>query len=54
MRAFSITCQLSHLGRVSLRTVAEVNTAIGVQVAEITYTAARGEMLFAGRHREEA
>lgn len=41
------TCQLSHLGRVRLRTVAEVNTAIGVQVAEITYTASSGDLLFA-------
>jgi hypothetical protein len=41
------TCQLSHLGRVSLRTVAQINVAIGVQVAEITYTAASGELMFA-------
>jgi hypothetical protein len=41
------TCQLSHLGRVSLWTVAEINTATLAQVAEITYTAASGDMLFA-------
>jgi hypothetical protein len=41
------TCQLSHLGRVSLRTVAEINVATGIQVAEATLTAANGDQLLA-------
>jgi hypothetical protein len=39
------TCQLSHLGRVSLRTEAEINLATGVQVAAVTFTAANGDRL---------
>ncbi len=41
------TCQLAHLGRASLRTVARLNILTGVQMAEITYTAANGDLLYA-------
>ena len=39
------TCQLSHLGRVSLRTEAQINLATGIQVAQATLTAANGDRL---------
>jgi hypothetical protein len=39
------TCQFSHLGQATLRTVGERNLLTGVQVAEATLTAANGEQL---------
>ncbi len=41
------TCQLSHLGRTSLRTLQHVNVVTGDEVAELTYKAANGDKLFA-------
>ncbi len=39
------TCTVSHLGRATLRTEAELNLATGVQVAQATLTAANGDQL---------
>ena len=40
------TCQLSHLGRTTLRLVQDVNFAAGTQTSvEVTYTAANGDVL---------
>ena len=41
------TCQLSHLGRVSLRGVQDINFAAGTQSGERTFTAANGDELHA-------
>jgi hypothetical protein len=38
-------CQLSHLGRVTLRTEAEINLVTGVQLSQVTFTAPNGDRL---------
>jgi hypothetical protein len=40
------TCQLSHLGRTRLRSVADTNLVTLEQVGEHTYTAANGDLLY--------
>lgn len=41
------TCQLSHLGRTTLLSVAETNLVTLAQTGEHTYTAANGDLLYA-------
>jgi hypothetical protein len=41
------TCQLSHLGRTTLRSVANTNLVTLEQTGEHTYTAANGDLLYA-------
>jgi hypothetical protein len=38
-------CEISHLGRVRIRTVQQVNVATGVQTAEGTWTTANGDLV---------
>jgi hypothetical protein len=40
-------CEIAHLGRVSIRTVQQVNIATGVQTAEGTWTTANGDLVYA-------
>jgi hypothetical protein len=41
------TCQFTHLGRTSQRTVQVLNVLTGVAVSQITFTAASGDLLYA-------
>jgi hypothetical protein len=41
------TCQFSHLGRTQIDAVQLVNPMLGTSEAEVTYTAANGDVLFA-------